>query len=185
MERICEKRIMKRIIRIGIAILLAGFIGCIVGDLRAGIRQSALNRAAIALEKTGLPEMYAPSYSLYGFTGFRDTFSQTKFIVQAKDEREQLFSDISSSKRWRVAPVTAEEYLSFQKTCIQWYSAVLDVPADIVFDAWYYRETSEPNVLSGHAPEGALEEIGHVGYGFEFAVYDRESGLFVFTDLFG
>ena len=176
---------MKRIVRIGIAILLAGFIGCIVGELRAGIRQSALNRAAIALEKTGLPEMYAPSYSLYGFTGFRDTFSQTKFIVQWKDEREQLFSDISSSERWRVAPVTADEYESFRKACIGWYSAVLDVPTDIVFDAWYYLETHEPAKYSDCAPEGAFEEIGQVGYGFEFALYDRESGLFVFTDLFG
>ena len=120
---------------------------------------------------------------MHGFTGFRDSFEQTKFRVQYAEDREALLSDIARAKGWRVAPVKAEEFTAFQKQYMWW--AVLDVPTDVVFDAWYYHETHEPADYSLKVTDGTLAEIGRVGYGFEFAVYDAESGLFIFVDQFG
>ena len=37
-----------------------------------------------------------------------------------------------------------------------------------------------PNV-----PDGSFEEIGQIGRGFIFAVYDEETGLFIYTEQFG
>lgn len=65
------------------------------------------------------------------------------------------------------------------------YADVLDVPEDIVFDAWFYRKTDEPASWSKHVSSGSLKDIGQVGNGFEFAVYDLETGLFIFVDQFG
>ena len=57
---------------------------------------------------------------------------------------------------------------------------------EITFDAWYYRETVEPDTFSGRIPRGPLEQIGScVGRGFEFAIFDVETGLFVYIDQFG
>ncbi len=173
------KKRFKRIV----VICAIGILGYFIGSIDANTRNEMLNRAAVALEKTGLSQTYAPHYSLYGFIGFRDTFSQTKFKVYYDSDRKALFNDIAEAKHWHVTPVAGDEYLEFQRVCM--WNDVLDVPADIVFDAWYYLETTEPDPYSSYTPDGALTEIGQIGRGFEFAVYDADSGLFIFVDQFG
>lgn len=176
---------MKKRFTLILAAFIIALFGYIKGSFDADMRHESFSYASNALEKTGLPEKYAPSYCLHGFTGFRDSFLQVKFIIQYQDDREALLSKMASTKGWHISQVAQDEYLNFQQTCMWAYSAVLDIPADIIFDAWYYLETDEPAPYSKHAPAGALAEIGQIGYGYEFAVYDVESGLFIFVDQFG
>lgn len=174
---------MKKCLMIG-GILLLCIIVFFVGRVYETFQDDPLAHAVYALKKTGLSQEYAPAYSLHGSIGIRDYFSQTKFVVQYEHERNKLLQEASLTKGWHTAPVTAEEYLCFQETCM-WGYETLDVPDDVVFDAWYYLETHDPLSYSASAPEGGLKEIGQVGYGYEFAVFDVESGLFIFVDLFG
>lgn len=139
------------------------------------------NQAASALLKTGLPTLYAPDYSLCGFTGFRDYFSQTVFLVEY--DQQDLLSAIQNTKHWTVAPVSAEDLRSFASHT--WYPDISQVSDDIVFDAWYYIETTEPTDYYRPQATGALETIGTIGRGFEFAVFDVETGLFIFIDQLG
>lgn len=166
------------------ALLIVGFAGYIIGIIDANIQNESINRAANALQKTGLCVDCAPSYSLYGFIGFRDTFTQTKFKVEYESERKLLLDEMKVAKGWHMASVTAEEFRQFQEACAWGISGVLEVPDDVIFDAWYYRETDEP-YGTGTAPQGALGEIGQVGRGYEFAVYDMQSGIFILIDQFG
>lgn len=62
--------------------------------------------------------------------------------------------------------------------------AAVQVADDVVFDAWYYRETAAPYNAPG-IPDGPFAEIGQIGRGFVFAVFDAETGLFIFTSQFG
>ena len=63
-------------------------------------------------------------------------------------------------------------------------NAAVQVRDDAAFDAWYYRETAGPHNAS-EAPDGPFAEIGQIGRGFVFAVFDAETGLFIFTSQFG
>jgi len=165
-----------------VLVLIAAYM---LGGVRAGLLHSAINYAERALKKTGLPTTYAPGYCLHGEISSRDSFVQTKFVVEYQSDRQALLEEIERTKGWRLAQVAASEYLAFQQAWLWQCGEVLSVPADTVFDAWYYCETSAP-VEGGNAiPAGALEEIGAVGRGFEFAVFDAETGLFVFVDQFG
>lgn len=165
---------------------IAGVGGYAAGLLTADISQEFVNHAETALKKTGLSAQYAPSYSLYGFTGFRDSFSQTKFEIESASHKQQILSDMRFAGNWHTAPVTADEYLAFQEACAWTYSSVLDLPANIIFDAWYYLETCAPAAPSSPVvPSGAFSAIGQIGHGFEFAVYDLETGLFIFIDQHG
>jgi len=166
-------------------IVLAGVVGYTGGLLTADISHEFSNHAEIALRKTGLSVQYAPEYSLYGFTGFRDSFSQTKFEIEYDHEKQQLFNDMQQTNNWHIASVSAEDFLAFQDVCAWEFSSVLDVLGDIVFDAWYYLETAAAADFSPVVPEGALSSIGQVGHGFEFAVYDLETGLFILIDQHG
>ena len=174
----------KRLLLIAAALIIA-LAGYLKGSFDADMRHESFSYAENALKKTGLPEKYAPSYCLHGFTGFRDTFLQVKFIVQYQKDREELLGKMASAKGWHIAQVQGDSYLEFQQLCMWEYADVLDVPEDIVFDAWFYRETDEPASWSKHVSSGSLEDIGQVGNGFEFAVYDLETGLFIFVDQFG
>ena len=174
---------MRKRVKSILVICVIGFLGYIVGTIDANTRNEMMNHAVVALERTGISSKYAPNYSMYGFVGFRDMFSQTKFKVYYDSDRKALFNDIAEAKHWHVAPVTGDEYLRLQRACM--CNDVIDVPEDVVFDAWYYLETTEPTQYSGFAPNGALSEIGQIGRGFEFAVFDLETGLFIFVDQFG
>lgn len=165
-------------------IVAVGFWGWMAGTIGVLVRNEAFNPAENALLETGLSAPSAPYYSLYGFTGWRDSFSETKFTVPYRSERESLWAEIAASESWRVAELTADEYMLFQQTCM-WECASVDLPPDVVFDAWYYRETNAPAGREPTAPNGALSEIGQVGRGFVLAAYDLESGLFLLVRQFG
>jgi len=55
----------------------------------------------------------------------------------------------------------------------------------IVFDAWYFLETAGPVSYAEDVTFESLLESGYIGDGFEFAVFDVQSGLFIFVDQFG
>ena len=174
----------KRILLILTALVIA-FFGYLKGSFDTEMRYETFSYAEEALQKTGLPKKYAPSYCLHGFTGFRDSFLQVEFIVEYQSNGEVLLDQMDSEMGWHISPVTREEYLEFQRICMWDYADILSVPEDIVFDAWFYQETDEPNPWSKHVPAGSLKEIGKIGNGYEFAVYDAETGLFIFVDQFG
>lgn len=162
------------------------FLLCIVAFFAGRVIQSEkdsdFNHAEYALKKTSLPEAYAPSYCLHGFTGFRDTFEQAVFEIPYMADREALMQCIRQTDGWTFAPATAQEFLAFA-SCF-WYPTIVSVPDSVVFDAWFYRETDSPTPWA-HAADGCFSTIGEVGNGFEFAVYDLETGLFIFVDQFG
>jgi len=176
---------MKKHIVMLLALVLIAFLSYIKGSFDADMRHDDYVYAARSLKKTGLPTECAPSYCLHGFAGSRDSFTQVKFIVDDPFERSVLLKQMKCVKGWHVTPVDGYEYLEFQNRYMWTCSAVLDVPEDIVFDAWYYHETREGSIYSEDVAVGAFSEIGRIGRGYEFAVYDSETGLFVFVDQFG
>lgn len=176
---------MKRLIK-AVGVLLVVFFLCGVSLLAGALiaNESEINHGEYALRKTHLPVEYAPTYSLYGFTGMRDSFSQTVFTVDYwSDDREALMNAIRQTEHWHVEPVSAEDFRSF--AAHTWYPDIVQVADDMVFDAWYYIETTKPLSSIAHEASGAFASIGQIGYGFEFAVYDLETGLFIFVDQFG
>lgn len=176
---------MKKRLMLILMVLIIAFGGYLKGLFDANMRHASFSYTENALRRTGLPVKYAPGYCLHGFTDSRDSFMQTEFIVEYQSDREELFAQMDSEIGWRVSSVTGIEYLEFQRICMWKYADVLSVPEDIIFDAWFYRETSKPAPWSEHVSSGPLEDIGQVGNGFEFAVYDLETGLFIFVDQFG
>ncbi len=152
------------------------------GKLAGNVRLSAPNAAEGALEQTGLPGEYAPSYALHGAADGRDSFAQTVFCVER--EREELLQRMSRTEGWRVAEAGAEDYRRFAETAMWSCQAAVRVRDDAAFDAWYYRETAGPYNAPG-IPDGPFAEIGQIGRGFVFAVFDAETGLFIFTSQFG
>lgn len=112
------------------------------GKLAGNVRLSAPNAAEGALEQTGLPGEYAPSYALHGAADGRDSFAQTLFCVER--EREELLQRMSRTEGWRVAEAGAEDYRRFAETAMWSCQAAVQVRGDAAFDAWYYRETAGP-----------------------------------------
>lgn len=163
-----------------VALVITFFMGWLAGELS----RSDMNAAQTALGRTGLPEGYAPSYAVHGAAYGRDSFEQTVFRVEYESEREALFRLMGKAPLWRVAEAGAEDYRRLAETAMWPYQAAVQVADDVVFDAWYYREKAEPH-NTPEAPDGPFAEIGQVGRGFEFAVFDRETGLFIFTSQFG
>jgi hypothetical protein len=174
---------MKRRIIFALGVLIVATIAFFIGGLCGDMQQQS--HSAYALKKTGLPSEYAPVYELHGFTGSRDSFMQTEFLVQYEADRESLLSEIKRTKNWHWQPVTAAQYQRFQSAYMWDYGNVLSIPNDIVFDAWYFLETAGPVSYSEGPDFENLLESGYVGRGFEFAVFDVQSGLFIFVDQFG
>jgi len=148
-------RFVRSLCLILLALLVAGF-AYLAGSIRASTRLSTFNHAKYALKKTGLSSEYAPSFCLYGFTGFRDTFSVTQLLVENMNDRARLFRELSYEKGWHVESVSAEEFQLFADTAFWSYGDVIQFPNDISFDAWYYLQTSEPASFSPHSPEGGF-----------------------------
>ena len=89
---------------------------------------------------------------------------------------------MTNTEGWIVSPVTEAELRGFSK-CF-WYPDLLTIPDNTVFDAWFYRETSQP-ILGAETAKDCFSSIGKIGRGFEFAVFDLETGIIVFVDQFG
>ncbi len=176
---------MKRGTRIlaGLAAMAAALvIAFFAGRLSGNTRLFTPNAAETALEQTGLPRDYAPPYAMHGMADGRDSFEQTVFC--AAREREALLQWMSRTQGWRIAEANAEDYRRFAETAMWSCQAAVQVQDDVTFDAWYYRETAEPYNAPG-VPDGPFAEIGQAGRGFVFAVFDAETGLFIFVRQFG
>ena len=176
---------MKRGTRIlaGLAAMAAALvIAFFAGRLSASTRLFAANAAETALEQTGLPRDYAPPYAMHGMADGRDSFEQTVFC--AAREREVLLQWMSRTQGWRIAEAGAEDYRRFAETAMWGYQSAVQVSDDVTFDAWYYRETAEP-YNAPDVPDCPFAEIGQTGRGFVFAVFDAETGLFIFVRQFG
>ena len=166
------------IILLSAAVLLAAafFAGMLVESL------TSINHAEYALKKMNLPEQYAPSFCLRGYTGFRDSYMMTAFQIQYAIDRKDLLKRMANTEGWTVSPVTEAELRRFSRSF--WYPDLMPIPDNTVFDAWFYRETSEP-ILGAETAKDCFSSIGKIGRGFEFAVFDVETGIIVFVDQFG
>lgn len=182
------KRIAKVILLLFL-LIFTGIIGWSFGILQASTPHSGINHdepSEFALKSTGLPIEYAPGFSLHGYTGFRDSYSQTEFCINYQRERQELLDIISTTDYWHITPVTASEYSDFASSVMWEYENSWLYSDEIIFDAWYYREIVEPHTPNGRIPKGPMEEIGsYIGRGFEFALFDVDTGLFVYIDQFG
>ena len=166
--------------------LLIGATGWFIGMLQENHKLTSINHAAYALESTGLPEEYAPSFSLHGHTGFRDSFMQTVFCIDYSGDCQRILEMISNTDHWHTASVTVSEYSDFARNVIWGYENSWQYTDEIVFDAWYYRETAEPHIPNNRIPKGPMDQIGtYAGRGFEFALFDADTGLFIYIDQFG
>ena len=175
---------VRRVIRILAALAVLALVfgaGYFWGFLKENSRINSINRGEYALEKTGISTEFAPAYSLYGYSGFRDWFGMTMMQIDRGD-RDELLDAMDSLDGWHIGSATAEE---FRRMPLWGYADVLQLSGDIVFDAWYYAETCEPPSYADRAPEGAFSEIGLVGHGFDLAVYDADTGLFIYIDQHG
>lgn len=178
---------MKRGTRIlaGLAAMAAALvIAFFAGRLSGNTHLFAANAAETALEQTGLPGEYAPPYAMHGMADGRDSFEQTVFCIEYEQEREALQQIMSRTEGWRIAEANAEDYRRFAETAMWGYQSAVQVQDDVTFDAWYYRETAEPYNAPG-VPDGPFAEIGQAGRGFVFAVFNAETGLFIFVRQFG
>lgn len=175
-----KNRIMKAVRALLIFCVVAG-ISYFAGVISAN--ENAVNHSETALQKTGLPTQFSQHYSLYGLTAGKDYFSQTVFQVEYSSERQDLLNVMAHTDNWRIEKVSAEDFRGF--AAHTWYPEVVQVADGIEFDAWYYLETSEPWGSIVHQATGVFEPIGLIGRGFEFAVFDIDTGLFIFIDQFG
>lgn len=165
---------------------LVGAIGWFFGMLHENNKLTGINYAAYALKSTGLPSEYAPGFSLHGYTGFRDSYMQTEFCIDFPSDRQTILKLIQNTDHWYTAPVTASEYSDFAGNVMWQYENSWRCSDEIVFDAWFYRETSEPHAPNNRVPEGPMEQIGpYAGRGFEYALFDVDTGLFIYIDQFG
>lgn len=182
------KRIVKIIAIVGIILIICVF-GGLIGILYENTRLSNLNHAEIALKMTGLPPELAPAFALDGSFGFREWHDQTEFVIGHESDREALMRAISEAEYWNIEPVTAAEYSEFAESSLWEYASAWKFSGSITFDAWYYREsTKAPQyfMLRKVIPEGPLSKIGRVaGRGFDFALFDQDTGLFIYIDQFG
>lgn len=155
------------------------------GRIQESLSLSGVNQAKYALRKTGLPADDAPVFSLYGTWGFRDFLDITVFNIEWETDRAELFDAMKDAQGWTCAPVTSDEYDRFADAAFWSYADVVMIPEDMMLDAWYYRVSTEPSGYESFAPKGPFEEIGQIARGFEFAVYDVETGFFALIDQFG
>lgn len=165
------------------ALLMALFLAYGIGWLCTDEQILRSDYARTALLQTGLPADAASVYALHGEAWGRDSFEQTAFCIDHYDEAA-LLELMKRTAGWRIADVSAQDYRRFAEAVMWTYQETLQLQDDTVFDAWYYREKAEPH-NTRHAPDGPFEEIGQIGRGFIFAVYDEETGLFIYTEQFG
>ncbi len=175
-----KKGMKAAIILLSAAVMIG--IAFFTGTLVENERLNSINYAEYALKKMNLPKQYAPAFCLHGYTGFRDSFLMTTFQIQYSIDREDLLERMTNTEGWIVSPVTEAELRGFSK-CF-WYPDLLTIPDNTVFDAWFYRETSQP-ILGAETAKDCFSSIGKIGRGFEFAVFDLETGIIVFVNQFG
>jgi len=146
---------------------------------------TAEEKAQYALKNTGLTFSETGSFSLHGSYGWRDFYDITEFIIPYPENRQALLTEMKTTEGWHMAEVAYPEYLDFCELALWADFEIIMLPEDTVFEAWYYRETCEPSGFSYHTNKGAFEDIGKLGHGFTFAVYDVDTGLFIYFNQHG
>ena len=140
-------------------------------------------KAISALRKTNIQQDFRPTFLLYGGHIGRDMYAQTFFEVPYT-ARTELMDLIRDTDGWHAETITSEDYCDFVE--ITWFPAMMKqmISGDIEFDAWFYRETTPP---AGYEPmvQGHFSFLGRAARGFEFAVFDEDTGLFILIDQFG
>ena len=178
-----KKKIWRVVCLLPVTALIAG-IAFFAGMLFNEIPTTEEN-ALYALRKTGLRFDEPGYFSLHGAWGWRDFFEVTEFVVPYETNRNSLLDEISNTEGWHTEDIVYEEYISFCESALWGDYEYRLLPHDIVFEAWYYCETSETSDNYGYTCEGAFAEIGRLGRGFDFAVYDADTGLFIYIHQFG
>lgn len=183
-----RKTIRKWLKRLLIACFVFGllFASFVLGKIDASIDEPYKDehaKARNALQLTGIRQDFDPDFVFHGSHIGRDMFSQTFFEVSYGD-RKELMRLIRSTDGWHSEALTAKDYCDFVE--ITWYPSMIQhmISDDIVFDAWFYRETTPS---AGFEPmlHGYFSFLGQAARGFEFAVFDEDTGLFIFIDQFG
>lgn len=138
-------------------------------------------KASYAFEETGLTPSFEIPYVLDGSLVGRDNYKQTIFEVPYRSEREELWGLIQNTDGWHAETITADDYRSISE--ITWYPSLVNntIADDIEFDAWFYRETV-PAVGYERRINGYFSFLGQAARGMEFAVFDKDTGLFIFID---
>lgn len=166
------------------AAALAAWLAFFAGRLTASEHLNSIRVAESSLEQVSLSKDYAPDYCLSGATGFRDYLTQTAFVIQYPSDRAAMLREIAHTVGWHMAQVTAQDYRLFAHAALWTEAEVLQAWDDVCFDAWFYHETTPP-WNPPELPAGPLSEIGELGRGFRMALFDAESGLFVYVNQFG
>ena len=152
-------------------------------------KPSGRSAAYAAIRDTGLGELgekiritSALNYNTY----FRD--GDETVIFCAEYDAEAVWKAIVSAPGWQTAQITAEDYTALARAEF-WEPADIAVPpADMVFDAWFYRDDyqaryGEPSDLNGDY-SGLPEAFDLNGtpdtLNATFAFYDRETGAFFY-----
>ena len=99
-------------------------------------------------------------------------------------DRAAMLREIAHTVGWHMAQVTAQDYRLFAHAALWTEAEVLQAWDDVCFDAWFYHETTPP-WNPPELPAGPLSEIGELGRGFRMALFDADSGLFVYVEQFG
>ena len=141
-----RKTIRKWLKRLLIACFVFGllFASFVLGKIDASIDEPYKDehaQARNALQLTGIRQDFDPGFVFHGSHIGRDMFSQTFFEVSYGD-RKELMRLIRSTDGWHSEALTAKDYCDFVE--ITWYPSMIQhmISDDIVFDAWFYRETT-------------------------------------------
>ena len=173
------------ILAAGIALALLLGAAFVAGSLFESYGRNERARAETALRDTRLDSCFAPAFALSGLTGSRDSFEMTAFVVEGGSNRKALLTACSAQAGWHRGQVTAEEFVSFSDAAFWPFARMLGGPRVDAFDAWYYRENAAPAGTETALASGCFAEIGRLGRGFSFAVYDSDTGLFIYVRQFG
>ena len=153
-----------------------------IGGMRA-VLVSKEEPYQYALKKTGITEELYPGLVLHDSNHSRDSYTQTLFSVP-KWDRISLLEQMRQTENWHIEAIQAFDFRGFAN--VTWYSELNHalIADDVQFDAWYYVVRS-PSWGDEETPSGYFSKLGRVGRGFTFALFDVETGLFVFIDQFG
>lgn len=152
-------------------------------------KPSGRSAAYAAMRETGLGDLgeglYITSALNYN-TYFRD--GDETVIFCAEYDAENVWHEIMAAPGWQIAQITAADYTALARAEFWGPADIAVPPADMVFDAWFYRDDyleqyGKPADLNGNF-EGLPEIFGLNGtpdtLNATFAFYDRETGAFFY-----
>lgn len=179
-ERLCVLGTVIAGIWIGLGILSVGSDpdmrrGCTAA--RGVLRDTGLEAAA--QYTNGVTALHCDTY-------FRDGDETVIFQFQWS-ERDAVWRAVCDAPGWQTAAIPAEAYTALARKEFWTPNEVVAPAADIVFDAWFYRDdyfVQYGERAGSGAYDGLPEVFGLNGtpdtLNATFAFYDRESGAFFY-----